>query len=1045
MKSLKFFALLWLLCQVAVAAAQYPMAWTSLKDLGQVANETPIQLTPAPGGGFFACGTDEGSTIVTKIGSTGTVSWTKIVPGSFSDMASNAIGIATVGSVGWLTDRSFNSHFSNYNVVTRYDLSGNIVWTRWIPDPSSSNGRHVAVDSSGNVIVNLQSGSSQELLKFDSANGNQSIDILLTNSTGDASVATDSTNSIYVAEQTSAYPNPDNATLFKYSSTGTLLWGKSLTQGRAPRVVVDSSDNPYLIFNFLYASGNQVYKYDPNGNLIWNTTSPTPTNVRYVALSSGGALLLGNSDMGSMNVTYVDSAGTVQWSQHLGNWGGPVYFDSLGNPYAVYSNFNVALISKFDTAGSVLWTNSRPLGSQQSGDGYRMRLAVDSAGLAAMMVPTPLEPSQDLGTYAFTSDGTSTWNLNYDAHRTFDRAYDSVTDAGGNTYVSAIAQGSTNPCAIIKYSTNGSVSWSRVLPQLTGVGKILTPRLAGDGVVVGQTYYMSNTGEATGLSVHRFNGAGNQLWSYTSVGPEDLKDVEVAGDGSIYLSIAKTTNQFQVPPYSLRVKRLSSSGQLQWTADRTGQINRYQQWSKLAIDAIGNAYVSFPTLQPNSSESPTITKIDANGYILWSVVAEIAQSGPLPGDDLALDSNGNPYLLVTDFSGPETLYKYDPNGAFVWSVPLDVLRSRSYLSIDASDNIFVGGFDYSINNQGPEIQKLDTSGNRVWAKYLSRYTPQTIFRMLPDSAGGVYCAIQVYSVYPAVGTCITRITSNGSQPWPSSGGAFINGSSIYFPAGQMQDECAGLGVDALGDVFMSSSVYGSTGSYDVDVKKYAASNSSFVVQSIPTSMSAGETYQATMTVQNTGLNPWTKAEGYKLSVLNGSTWGVSSIGLNPADTIAPGQSKVFKFFVYAPTIGGVYTFQCKMYKNTSSFGPLSTSIPVVVTVNPYAARYVSEIAPATVSPGSTFSVTVDMRNVGTKVWTKAAGFALAPVIGEPTWGVSAIQLDASDSVSQGADKVFTFNCIAPSAAGSYTMRWQMKAGANYFGDRTIGRTIDVVP
>src|SRR5438132_14226410 len=83
------------------ALGQYPQAWSSFKDLGQPTREFAAKILPAPSGGYFICGYDSGSSVVTKLDDTGVASWTRLCPGINPDMSVNSAGVAIVGTVGY--------------------------------------------------------------------------------------------------------------------------------------------------------------------------------------------------------------------------------------------------------------------------------------------------------------------------------------------------------------------------------------------------------------------------------------------------------------------------------------------------------------------------------------------------------------------------------------------------------------------------------------------------------------------------------------------------------------------------------------------------------------------------------------------------------------------------------------------------------------------------------------------------------------------------------------------------------------------------------
>jgi len=125
-------------------------------------------------------------------------------------------------------------------------------------------------------------------------------------------------------------------------------------------------------------------------------------------------------------------------------------------------------------------------------------------------------------------------------------------------------------------------------------------------------------------------------------------------------------------------------------------------------------------------------------------------------------------------------------------------------------------------------------------------------------------------------------------------------------------------------------------------------NAQFISQSIPTIMNAGQTYQVSVTMKNTGTTTWNKESLYRLgsqNPANNATWGnaiyyspswpeISRIELASGEQVLPGATKTFSFNVRAPSSPGNYNFQWKMVKDgVEWFGDLSLnmSISIVAT------------------------------------------------------------------------------------------------------------------
>lgn len=240
--------------------------------------------------------------------------------------------------------------------------------------------------------------------------------------------------------------------------------------------------------------------------------------------------------------------------------------------------------------------------------------------------------------------------------------------------------------------------------------------------------------------------------------------------------------------------------------------------------------------------------------------------------------------------------------------------------------------------------------------------------------------------------------------------------------------------------------------YAVQVKATTTTDNATVpTQTVPSSMTSGQSYSVVVNVTNTGTTTWTAAGGYRLACVQGTAWNKATVALATTDAIAPGQTKKFSFSVNAPKTVGTYPMQWRMDKVGVQFGTASPLLSIPVTVRQHAALYVSQSQPLSVKAGSNFTVSVTMQNVGTSPWTKAAGFMLASTSPDLniTWGSNTVAMLATDTIPQGANKTFTFNCKAPTTPGTYTMRWRMYRSAlaftGFFGDLTTSKTLTVTP
>ncbi len=108
------------------------------------------------------------------------------------------------------------------------------------------------------------------------------------------------------------------------------------------------------------------------------------------------------------------------------------------------------------------------------------------------------------------------------------------------------------------------------------------------------------------------------------------------------------------------------------------------------------------------------------------------------------------------------------------------------------------------------------------------------------------------------------------------------------------------------------------------------------------------------------------------------------------------------------------------------------------------AAVVSMNYPSTVNVGQSFSATVTMNNNGGTYWINSNGYNLGSQNPQDNtrWGLGRVGF--AGTISPGQNYGFTFNCTAPTTAGSYAFDWKMvQDGVEWFG-ATAGGGINVV-
>jgi RHS repeat-associated protein len=198
-------------------------------------------------------------------------------------------------------------------------------------------------------------------------------------------------------------------------------------------------------------------------------------------------------------------------------------------------------------------------------------------------------------------------------------------------------------------------------------------------------------------------------------------------------------------------------------------------------------------------------------------------------------------------------------------------------------------------------------------------------------------------------------------PWADPGGPYSAqpGQAIQFNSSGSGDDgfisaySWNFGDGTISTLAAPSKAYAAAGTYSVSLRvrdnsglwsafayttatisnPAPVNNATFVSQSVPTTMNAGQQYNVSVTMYNSGTKTWTATDQHRLGAQNpqdNKTWGFSRVNL-PATSVAPGQSATFNFTVTAPSTPGTYNFQWRMLQEWIEwFGAYAPNVAVTV-------------------------------------------------------------------------------------------------------------------
>jgi len=235
----------------------------------------------------------------------------------------------------------------------------------------------------------------------------------------------------------------------------------------------------------------------------------------------------------------------------------------------------------------------------------------------------------------------------------------------------------------------------------------------------------------------------------------------------------------------------------------------------IAVDSNFNVYVFGGHDNGVSSNDFQLAKYDTSGVIQFQKTLSGATSSD-KGNDIALDSSGNVYVIGSSDDGPSRNFqiaKYNSSGAVQWQRRLGNTSSNDVgfgISVDSSSNAYVTGVQ-TYNGGGnicPQIAKYDSSGAIQWQRRLSPASGDDYFYGVAAGSSVYACGFS-----QAAGNnnlLLVKYDTSGTLQWQK----ILGGANSEFGYG--------AAIDSSGNVFVSGQTNVS-GNYDMLIAKYDSS------------------------------------------------------------------------------------------------------------------------------------------------------------------------------------------------------------------------------
>jgi uncharacterized delta-60 repeat protein len=410
-------------------------------------------------------------------------------------------------------------------------------------------------------------------------------------------------------------------------------------------------------------------------------------------------------------------------------------------------------------------------------DDYASAIAVDAVGNIYVTGQSWGSGSDwDYATIKYRADGTEQWVRRYNGPGNGqDYASAVAVDAAGNVYVtgSSMSSGNYYDYATVKYGPDGSEQWVR---RYDGPGNsadwahAIAVDRAGDVYVTGQSDGSGSNGDYATIKygadgseqwVRRYNGPGN--------GGDSAEAIAVDADGDVYVIGG---SEGSGSSYDYATIKYGADGSEQWVRRYNGPGNGVDFAYAVAVDAVGNAYVSGLSYASGNDYDYATVKYGPDGSEQW--VRRYGGNGHDIAYAIGVDAVGNVY--VTGISGSSEDYatiKYGADGSEQWvrryNGPGNGTDHAEGVAVDADGDVYVTGWSLGSGSSSDYATiKYGADGSEQWVR---RYNGpgngvDHAYAITADAAGNVYVTGQSY----ASDSYADYATAKYSQAAPAVGG-----------------------------------------------------------------------------------------------------------------------------------------------------------------------------------------------------------------------------------------------------------------------------------
>ncbi len=378
--------------------------------------------------------------------------------------------------------------------------------------------------------------------------------------------------------------------------------------------------------------------------------------------------------------------------------------DGLGNLYVTgYSfgsttGYDYATI-KYSPQGDSIWVSRYNHWGRSRDAAYA--IAVDPQGNVYVTGGSRnFGTGSDVATIKYQHQGAREWVARYNSPRNSDEEGWAITfDDSGNVYIAGFSYDSTNSpeYLTVKYNSLGGEQW--VAEYNNGFGDdgaygIVVDR-AGNVYVTGYSFSTESNDDYVTI---KYDSEGRVEWLRRYNGPNNGYDgaraIAIDDSGNVYVT-GRSEGDYATIKYS-------PTGEERWVARYNGLGNGDDYAYAIAVDQDGNVYVTGYSEGSATYYDYATVKYNPSGEEQWVARYNGLGNGNDFAYALALDQLGNVYVTGTsygfDTSNDFATIKYGPDGQEKWVALYDGTGNnddRAYaISVDSAGNVYVTGESY---------------------------------------------------------------------------------------------------------------------------------------------------------------------------------------------------------------------------------------------------------------------------------------------------------------------------------------------------------------